>query len=353
MSHRSALSRGLCVVASLLLVTPVVSAAPRAKKAAPKRGKKPAPKAEEPAEPPAAPPEPEPEPEPAAQVAPEPTPAVVEASPAPKVEPSAPVAIAAEASVDDADAALGRRERERASAGRILVAVSAGVDVGRRQFEYNDAVGDGYAPYRLPGAPLVSFGLEAYPWASSGVPVLRDLGFRGRVSRGFAFDSSTPQGVQLETTWTRFGGDLRERLLFPSLPGFELGVLAGVDANYFGMRAKGDVPALLPAARTVSLRFGLDARTHVAWRLSVLASVGYLLTTSKGEIYEHFRDGSVAGVDAEAGFAVALVHGVELRLGARYTRYFAKFEPRLGDRAVAGGALDQLWQFGLGARYAY
>jgi hypothetical protein len=140
---------------------------------------------------------------------------------------------------------------------------------------------------------------------------------------------------------------------FPNARGLELGVLAGVDANYFGMRAMGDVPALLPAARTVSLRFGIDARVHVAWRLSVMAAAAYLLTTSKGEIYEHFRDGSVAGVDGEGGFAVAIVPGVEARLGARYTRYFAKFEPRLGDRAVAGGALDQLWQFGLGARYAY
>jgi hypothetical protein len=185
------------------------------------------------------------------------------------------------------------------------------------------------------------------------VPVLRDLGFRGRVSRGFAFDSSTPQGVQLETTWTRFGGELRERFLFPNAHGLELGLLAGVDANYFGMRAKGDIPALLPAARTVSLRFGVDARLHVASRLSVMAAAAYLLTTSKGEIYEHFRDGSVAGVDGEAGFALAIVPGVEARLGARYTRYFAKFEPQLGDRAVAGGAVDELWQFGLGARYAY
>jgi hypothetical protein len=119
------------------------------------------------------------------------------------------------------------------------------------------------------------------------------------------------------------------------------------------MRATGDVPALLPAARTVSLRFGVDARIHVAWRIHVLAAAAYLVTTSKGEIYEYFRGGSVAGVDGEGGFALDIVPGVEARLGARYTRYFAKFEPQLGDRAVAGGALDELWQFGLGARYAY
>jgi hypothetical protein len=200
---------------------------------------------------------------------------------------------------------------------------------------------------------MLSFGLEAYPAASSNVPVLRDLGFRGRVTRGFAFDSSTPQGVGLETRWTRFNGELRQRLLLPGSHPFEAGAFAGVDANYFGMRAKREIPALLPAARTVSLRFGLDARILVAWRVSFMLGGAYLATTTKGEIYERFQNTSVAGVDADAGFAVNLVSGFEARLTGRYTRYFAKFKPRLGDAYVAGGALDELMQFGLGVRYAH
>jgi hypothetical protein len=182
---------------------------------------------------------------------------------------------------------------------------------------------------------------------------LRDFGLRGQVSRGFAFDSDTPQGVSIETSWTRFGGELRWRLLLPSAHPFELGVVAGADASYFGMTAKGDVPALLPVARTVSLRFGVDARVLVAWRLSFLAGGGYLATTSRGEIYSHFRNPQVMGVDADAGFAVDLGDGFELRLAGRYTRYWSKFRPQIGDRYAAGGAVDEQLQTSLGVRYAH
>jgi hypothetical protein len=248
---------------------------------------------------------------------------------------------------------LGRREARRIAAGRIVVAGWAGGGVANRRFTYSDAVGYNLAPYRLPAAPMATFGIEAYPAASSDLPVLRDLGLRAHVSRGFAFDSRTPQGVTLETSWTRFGGELRERLLLPGPHAFELGVLIGADASYFGMSADAPVPALLPAARTVALRFGLDARLLLAWRLSVLAGGAYLLTTSRGEIYEHFKDPRVRGVDADFGFAVDLSSGLELRLAGRYTRYFSSFTPALGDTYVAGGALDEQLQAGLGMRYAH
>jgi hypothetical protein len=309
------------------------------------------------------PPEPEPAPEPTPEVAP---PVKAEEAPAPAVEAkpaieppatlSAESAVAPKLEAEPAsadEAALGRREARRIAAGRVLVAVWVGGGVANRRFTYRDAVGNAAADYRLPVAPMASFGIEAYPAASSDVPVLRDLGIVAHVSRGFAFDSNTPQGVTLETSWTRFGGDLRERLLWPGRHACELGILIGADASYFGMTAKAPVPALLPAARTVALRFGFDARLRLAWRVSALAGGAYLLTTSRGEIYDHFRDPSVQGVDADLGFAVDLGSGFEARLAGRYTRYFASFEPKLGDRYVAGGALDEQLQAGLGVRYAH
>jgi hypothetical protein len=254
---------------------------------------------------------------------------------------------------DQADESLGRREAARIAAHRIEVAVSASVGVASRHFTYSDPVGTELAPYRLPVAPMATFGAEAYPAASTELPVLRDLGLRGRVSRGFAFDSSTPQGVKLETSWTRFGGELRERLLLPGSHPFELGIFAGADASYFGMTTKKPVPALLPAARSVALRFGFDAQLLVAWRLSVLLGGAYLATTSRGEIYDRFRSPHVGGVDADYGLSVSMGSGFEARLTGRYTRYFASFKPRLGDTWVAGGALDEQQQFGLGVRYAH
>ena len=42
-----------------------------------------------------------------------------------------------------------------------------------------------------------------------------------------------------------------------------------------------------------------------------------------------------------------------MRVGGRYTRYFASFDPEVGDAAVAGGALDQQMQMGVALRYAH
>ncbi len=357
MRLRTSLARGLAWSAALVALS---SGAP----AATQRHKKPArptatakPKPVELEETPAAKVEEKPEPkaeekpEPKAEAKPEPEPKTEE-KPQPKAEaPPAAMPVAEPASPDEAE--LGRREARRIAAGRVVVAVWAGGGIANRRFSYSDPVGYNLAPYRLPAAPMATFGIEAYPAASSDVPVLRDLGIRAHVSRGFAFDSNTPQGVTLETSWTRFGGELRERLLLPGPHAFELGVLLGADASYFGMTANAPVPALLPAARTVALRFGLDVRLLLAWRLSVLAGGAYLLTTSRGEIYEHFRDPRVRGVDADFGFAVDLGSGLEARLAGRYTRYFSSFQPVLGDTYVAGGALDEQLQAGLGVRYAH
>jgi len=249
--------------------------------------------------------------------------------------------------------ALGRREAARMAAGRIEVSVSAGADVGSRHFKYSDPVGPLPASYRLPLAPMASFGLETYPFASSNVPVLRDLGFRGRISQGFALRSETPQGVTIETSWTRFGGEVRQRILVAGRHAIELGVYVGADASYFGMETTIPVPALLPAARTTAVRLGFDARLLVVGRLSLLVGGAYLVTTSPGEIYDRFRSPSVFGVDGELGAALGIVPGLEARLTGRYTRYVATFKPVIGDQIVAGGALDEQLQFGLGVRYAH
>jgi len=361
MRERSIIARGLCLAAALAVVSQSAHAAtPRQKKPSSSKRKAPAAKhedeppavAEEKPAPPAEAPPVEVAPAKAATAEPESSDASpskappAEAHDEPTRAPEVPAATSNEAE-------LGRREAARIAAGRIEVAVWASGGIANRRFTYSDQVGYNLAPYRLPVAPMASFGIEAYPAAASGVPFIRDLGIRAHISRGFAFDSNTPQNVTLQTNWTRFGGDLRERVLFPGPHAFELGVLVGADASYFGMTANAPVPALLPAARTIAVRFGVDARVHVAWRLSVLAAGGYLLTTSRGEIYEHFRRPHVAGVDADFGFAVDLGSGFEGRLAGRYTRYFASFKPRIGDQYVAGGALDEQLQAGLGVRYAH
>ena len=359
-------ARGLALAAALLTAVPLATAAPA------KHGKtKPKPKhaAEAPSDaqspPEAADKAPTQAEEPAPPPAEEKTKALPEA-PAPSATKDEKLPVASDA--QDAKAApppadegsqltdhdaLGRREAARIAAGRTEVGVSLSMDIGNRRFKYNDEVGNLLRPYSLPIAPMASFGLEAYPLATSDLPVLRDLGFRGRFSRALALDSTTPDGEKIETSWTRYSGEIRERLLIPGQHPLEFGALFGADASYFVMNSQSKVLALLPSARTISLRFGLDARVLVAGRFSAMLGLAYLHVTSAGEIYERFRAAKVAGIDGELGGALAIIPGLEARLSGRYTRYFASFEPKVQDAIVAGGALDEQLQIGLGVRYAH
>lgn len=294
--------------------------------------------------PPSAPPEAAPTSERSADVS-----APTAPSPSEKSEAPAPAASTADTQTD----ALERREALRIASGRVEVAAFVGAGAGGRFFRYSDAIGRLLAPYTLAVAPIASFELEAYPLASTNLPGLRDVGFRGRVSRAFAVDSKTPDGAAIDTSWMRFGGDVRYRFIAPGRHRFELGLLVGADANYFSMSTASKVAALVPSARTISVRFGLDGELLVSSRFSILFGGSYLMTTSPGEIYDRFRDARVAGLDANLGFSLGLAPGVSARLSGDYTRYFASFRPEVGDPAVAGGALDQQWRAGLGVRYAH
>ena len=358
MTHRRWFAGTACLLAALIALPSPAAAASRHRK---RKAKRPVPAAVKPrAVPPAEPPsEPEDasagETESTEETAPAPAtapPVVPAASPRREVVSHAPDERAsAESDVDGP--LLARREAARLAAGRIEVAVSIGIDVGRRQFTYSDPIGSLARPYVLSAVPLATFGLETYPLASTGIPFLRDLGVRGRVSRAFGLDSSTNTGLPLDASWTRFTAEVRERLLVRGAHPLELGVAGGLDASYFEMSAKGDVGALVPSAETLSLRFGLDARLQVTRRFSLLIGGAYLMALSHGEIYDRFRRPRVAGADAEFCAAVGLVAGLEVRLNGRYTRYFASFDPEVGDAAVAGGALDEQMQLGLGLRYAH
>ncbi len=303
--------------------------------------------------------------------APEPTPKPSE-DPTPKADAAPEVAPAAKGSVDLSEStqaappsiseaepsahdleALGRREAARIAARRTEVAVWFGAGVARRTFKYSDPVGQQYAPYHLPLAPMVSIGLEAYPFASTGMAGLQDLGFRAHFSKAFAVDSKTPEGATIDTSWTRFGAEARQRFLFPSAHPLELGLSVGADGSYFDMSTKSVVPGLLPSARTIAVRIGLDARLELVPRFGLALGAAYLAPTTRGAIYERFRDPHLKGVDGDFAAILGIVPGLEARATARYTRYFASFKPQLGDSLVAGGALDEQFQFGLGVRYAH
>ncbi|MEO6600742.1 MAG: hypothetical protein ABIQ16_12765 [Polyangiaceae bacterium] len=375
MRKRSLLGRGLAAAGALVMAATVASVALGApakhkklgKKAKPALSSAPAPADEAkekwdpaapaasdtpPAPPPVAVPAPDPNDEPAVKAAAQPTQntnPTVDVSEATLAQPSVTEAGTSDSGLE----ALGRSEAARIAAGRTEVAVWVAAGVARRTFKYSDPVGQQYAPYRLPLAPMVSMGLEAYPFASSNVPGLRDFGFRAHFSKAFAVRSQTSEGVKIDTSWTRFGAEARQRLLLPGTHPLELGIAVGADGSYFDMSTRSVVPALLPSSRTISVRFGLDGRFQLHPRFGLALGIAYLAPTTRGAIYARFRDPQLKGVDGDFAAIVRIVPGLEARATVRYTRYFASFKPELGDRLVAGGALDEQLQFGLGVRYAH
>jgi hypothetical protein len=272
-------------------------------------------------------------------------------------DPGAPVTVETPTPITASDASptdsAARRDASRIASGRSEVGVYVGAGAGGRFFKYSDPIGRLLAPYTLAVAPLASFEIEAYPLASTNLPALRDIGFRGRVTRAFGLDSKTPDGATIDTSWTRFGGDVRYRIIVPGAHRIELGVLAGIAATHFAMSTESKLAALVPSARTTSVRLGIDGEIAATSRFAIALGGGYLIPTSRGEIYDRFRKPHVAGIDVKLGFALALEPGLSLRLDGDYARYFSRFSPQVGDAAVAGGALDQQWQAALGVRYAH
>jgi hypothetical protein len=253
----------------------------------------------------------------------------------------------------ESDEARGAREKHRLEVGRYQSTLGVGLGLGGRWFSYSDALGKNLAAYQVPAVPMATLSLDVYPAAASGIPILQDLGLRGRVSRAVGLASKTSDGTELDASWTRYGGEVHGRWIPQSNPTWQAGAGVGVDVHHFNIKSAGPLPVAQPSVDTASLRVGFDGRMPVVGPLALGARVAYLLPFEKGDVYNRFRDRSVQGMDLEAFGAWRLGPGLEARATLQYTRYFARFRPIPGDEFVAGGALDQLVQINLGVAYGH
>lgn len=242
--------------------------------------------------------------------------------------------------------------REPGQVSTAIVVANVAFELGGRRFEYKDALSPNVSSYSVFGVPMPSVGLEVYPAGGTKIPFVRDLGLTMRFAHAFGISSTTEDGAEVSTGWTRIGGGLRARFRPGSPKGPVIGVSGGIDFLQFDFDSAGAIDGSVPAVTYVALRGGLDGRIPF-WRMALLLDVGYDGALSAGAVHERFRDSSVGGVDFGAGLAFTLGAGFELRLRSHYTRYFYKFHPKLGDAYVAGGALDEFLGFGLGVAYAY
>ena len=233
-----------------------------------------------------------------------------------------------------------------------IVVANVAFELGGRRFDYKDALSPNTSSYSVFGAPMPSVGVEVYPAARTKIPIVRDLGLTMRFAHAFGLSSTTDDGTEVSTGWTRIGGGLRARFQPGRYGGPMIGVNGGIDFLQFSFGTAGPIDGSVPSVTYAALRGGVDARIPF-WRMALLLDFGYDGALSAGAVHDRFRDSTVGGIDLGVGLALALGAGFELRLRSHYTRYFYKFHPKLGDAYVAGGALDEFLGFGLGVAYAY
>jgi len=221
---------------------------------------------------------------------------------------------------------------------------------GSRHFSYVDRLTPTLRPYDLFVAPLVTVRGEIYPFMSSAIPVLGELGATAYYSRAFGLGSEDSGGTSVSTSWQAFALGLRERL--PLGTSFILGINAGYGDTSFEFDDPVRSAAQLPSVHYKFLRGGLDGR-FVRGDLSVHAAAGYLDVLSTGDLAALFPRASVGGVEAGLGISDQVAPAVELSLDVAYTRFFYSLLPEPGDKYVAGGALDEMATISLGVAYLF
>jgi hypothetical protein len=249
------------------------------------------------------------------------------------------------------------RVRGPVSFGSEMVLLELGAGAGIRNFAYHDPLRGSLRNYSAPGVPMLSAAGQLYPFANSGLPVLKDFGFAGRVASSLPFSSKTKDGTgAADGSWTQYavGAHLRVRTSDeprPLVVGVEV-MYGAANFSFSGSDPQGIALANeVPAASYRFVRGGADLRVPIGGTpVSVLAGAGGMHVLSAGAFSDRFPHASINGVDARLAVSYAFAPWLEGKLGAEYTRMFASLKPQPGDPGdIAGGSLDQFVIVNVGA----
>jgi hypothetical protein len=254
----------------------------------------------------------------------------------------------------------------RANATTALGVVFLGIDLGGRQYHYNQRVTNAtLRPYDLPEGPLlpvapgVAASAEIYPLARTDLGVGRDIG----VVLDLRYDFVTTRigDASASTRWFSWAAGLRARFHTGrrgSSP--VIGVEAGMGGLLFDFEDTGVLGPIMPSVNYRYLRLGADVGVPLG-PAELLAGVGYrgLLTMAgasgekvpaAGALGEHFPHADIRGIDAKIGATLPITSFIEARIIVYYVRFWATFHADVGAAYVAGGALDQFVNADIGVQ---
>jgi hypothetical protein len=241
-------------------------------------------------------------------------------------------------------------KHEPLDASNATILATIGPELGVRNFAYNQVLLGGVRSYTNNAIPMGSIAVEAYPLATSGTPIARDIGIVGRFGTSLSFTSKTEAGDQeAKGTWTRYSIGGRGRIHTSDHPG---AVLVGIEGTYGDSKFTftGDQPVVsqVPSVDYKYLRLGADLRAPFG-AFALLGGAGYMAILSSGPFGDRFPHATIGGVDAHLGANYRVAQNVEVIASGDYQRIFSKENPQPGEPFVAGGALDQFFIFRVGA----
>lgn len=236
--------------------------------------------------------------------------------------------------------------------GTSLFGLGVAFEMGGRHMTFSDAVSANIRPYDVLGAPMIAAAGELYPAATTGIPVLKNIGLTGRFAMALGLSSSTKAGTSTGNTWLRARGGLKWRFLPGSDAGPVLALTGDFGMDQFSFDDAGALAGEVPSVRYTYLRAGGEIRVPIG-PLAFELGGGYRGLLGVGETGDRFANGNALAFDGMVGFAVPLPAGFEVRLSGDYTRVFYAFTPAVGDAYVAGGAVDEMLGARLGVAYVY
>lgn len=246
----------------------------------------------------------------------------------------------------------------------FLLDLQAGLAVFSRHFSYADDIYNELPNYDLGAAPAISLEAAVYPLKNANGSL--SAGFVGRFEYAFGIATTykVPTGDQEgshSTTALAYSLGVRGNYAFGSTlsnvisAGFEFG------GQSFVIDHPPPVPgnANIPGVEYKFLRPNLMGRFPIIDRLAALATFGYLMVSSAGEIVspEYFRgaSSSASGLDIGIGAAYEIkmnprgtIKFLELRPMLNFRQYSFKFNPDPTDPYIASGATDQYIGINLG-----
>lgn len=228
--------------------------------------------------------------------------------------------------------------------------VSAGIEIGRRTFDYENPRSTNLRPFDTNLVGLVSIDAELYPWHRTGT--LTNLMIIAGLDQAFPITSSTGNmgDPDISTTWREV--DLGVRVHYDVATTARLVFEAAYGRTLFFFTDAGALADELPQVDYQFMRVMLGAGKQVD-KAFLYAGFQTQIVFSAGATADRFDGSSVDGFALRLGGTLQMFEDIEARLEGMWSRYGYEFESDPGDMFEADGGTDQYYGVTAGAAYTF